>query len=220
MAVYRFRITFEDYDDISRDVEIRSVQTFEDLHFAIHSAIGFDAAKQASFYLSDDHWTKGQEITNRDVKESEKESVIAFKRSRLCDHISDPHQKIYYIFDPEAMWSFRIEMIKIIPGEELAVSYPRCIKVTGEAPKQYGNSVIGPPPIPEDFDPESLLDDDLDEEEGDQESDSGEELIASSEDVSDMGELDTNEEENTEEGDDYPASDDEPSDDGQDNEEY
>ena len=73
MAIYRFRVTFEDQDDVTRDIEIRSTQTFEDLHHGIHSAIGFDASKQASFYLSDDHWTKGQEFTNRELKENEKE---------------------------------------------------------------------------------------------------------------------------------------------------
>ena len=138
MAIYRFRVTFEDQDDVARDIEIRSTQTFEDLHHGIHSAIGFDASKQASFYLSDDHWTKGQEFTNRELKESEKENIFAFRKSRLCDYISDPHQKIYYIFDPEAQWAFLIEMIKIVPSEELNASYPRCIKINGEAPKQYG----------------------------------------------------------------------------------
>lgn len=220
MAVYRFRITFEDQDDVSRDVEIRSVQTFEDFHFAIHSAIGFDASKQASFYISDDHWTKGQEITNRELKESEKDTVITFRRSRLCDHIADPHQKFYYIFDPEAQWAFRIEMIKILPAEELAVTYPRCIKVTGEAPKQYGPAINGPLPVPEDFDPDTLLDDDLDMEEDEQETDTGEVLIATSEDVSEMGELDTTEAVAEEDADEFQAADDDIAEDNQDNEEY
>src|SRR5437762_2397 len=46
MATYRFRVTFEDYDDVTRDIEIRSTQTFEEFHHAIQNAIGFDASKQ------------------------------------------------------------------------------------------------------------------------------------------------------------------------------
>jgi len=159
MAIYRFRIVFEDFDDVHRDIEIRSVQTFEDLHQAIHSAIGFDGAKPASFYMSDDYWKKGKEITTRDLKEEEKHSVATMKKARLCDFIADPHQKIYYIFDFTAMWTFHIELIKIMVNEEPGAMYPRCVKVTGEAPKQYGITNLGAIPEPDDFDEtQSLID--------------------------------------------------------------
>src|SRR5438477_3823792 len=108
MAVYRFRITFEDHDDVSRDIEIRTTQTFEDLHHAIHSFIGFDASKPASFYLSDDNWKKGEEITSRDLKKDEKGKIKKMRSERMLDTIADPHQKIYYLFDPAAQWAFRI----------------------------------------------------------------------------------------------------------------
>src|SRR4051812_48611120 len=122
MAVYRFRVTFEDHDEVSRDIEIRSTQTFEDLHHAIHSFIGFDASKPASFFMSDDNWKKGKEITSRDLKAAEKEKVKQMRGSRLLDDIADPHQKIYYIFDPAAQWAFRIELMKIIVNEEIGAS--------------------------------------------------------------------------------------------------
>ena len=219
MAIYRFRITFEDYDDVTRDVEIRSTQSFEDLHHALHSSIGFDAAKAASFFMSDDHWMKGQEISNRELKESEVEKVASLRKARLCDFIADPHQKIYYIFDPETQWTFRIELIKILVQEEAGASYPRCIKSTGEAPKQFGNSVVGALPIPEDFDPE-LMDDLLDDDEEDSDSDGEETIIAGAEDVSDMGELDTNEEEKEEDEEFEPADDDMADEDSREGDDY
>lgn len=152
MATYRFRVTFEDYDDVTRDIEIRSIQTFEDLHHAIHSSIGFDASKPASFYMSDDNWKKGREITTRQLNEEEAEKVTTVKNSRLCDYIIDPHQKIYYIFDFTSPWTFRIELVKISRDEESSANYPRCIKATGEAPKQYQTVNIATLPVPEDFD--------------------------------------------------------------------
>src|SRR5205085_8708558 len=100
MATYRFRVTFEDYDDVTRDIEIRSTQTFEEFHHAIQNAIGFDASKPASFYISDDNWKKGKEITTRNLSEEESEKIASVKNSRLCDFIVDPHQKFYYVFDP------------------------------------------------------------------------------------------------------------------------
>jgi hypothetical protein len=153
MAVYKFRVTFEDYDDVSRDIEVKSTQTFGDLNTALHAAIGFDAKHAASFYMSDDLWKKGKEIT---LQAKEGSSVALMANSRLCDFIIDPHQKIYYVFDPAALWSFYIELIKIQKEEDNA-SYPRCVKVSGDAPKQYGAHAMGAAPSDFDFLQETMV---------------------------------------------------------------
>lgn len=164
MAAYKFRVTFEDYDDVSRDIEIKSTQTFEDFHYAIHSYIGFDASKEASFYMSDDYWKKGKEITNRELKGNEKSAVAPLRNSRLCDFIIDPHQKIYYLFDLQDKWTFRIELIKILTAEDNTATYPRCVRVVGEAPKQYPPAPGAVLPLPEDFDESAAPDIELEEE--------------------------------------------------------
>ncbi len=142
MAAYRFRVTFEEHEDIYRDIEVKSNQTFEDLHTIIQQSIGFDGSQLASFYLSDDNWHKGLEITLLDMSEQEEHKLIVMKDARLKDFIADPHQKIYYVFDFMNMWSFYIELTKIIPSEEQGVTFPRIIKSIGEAPKQYGSSIL------------------------------------------------------------------------------
>jgi len=173
MAVYRFKAAFEDYDDIVRCIEIKASQTFEDLQAALHAAIGFDLTKAASFYMSDDNWKKGKEITSRELNEEEASAVKSLKAARFSEYIADPHQKIYYLYDPDAQWAFHIELIKIIVGEEPGAVYPRCVKTAGEAPKQYGSTVLGAVPEPEDFDEEAveLLVDEEDLPEGTAESD-------------------------------------------------
>ena len=149
--VYRFRITFEDYDEVSRDIDILSSQTFEDLHHAIQAAIGFDNAKPASFYISNDFWVKGQEIALE--KRQDKNGVAAelMKSSKLCNFISDPHQKIYYVSDYEANWTFFMELVKILPTADILKSYPLVAKITGESPKQY-NVIAKPVVVDEEFD--------------------------------------------------------------------
>ncbi len=139
MALYKFRITFEDYDDVFRDIEIKSSQNFEDLHKAIQTAIGFDSTHPASFYMSNDNWIKGEEIT---LIENTK-GIPLMHQSKLSNFILDPHQKIYYIFDINVMWTFFIELVKIQVNEEENVTYPRCIKSSGVAPKQYGATTLG-----------------------------------------------------------------------------
>jgi hypothetical protein len=201
MAVYRFRVSFEDYDDVVRDIEIKSIQTFEDLHYAIQGYIGFDLSKPASFYMSDDYWKKGKEFTSRDVKKEEKEFVTKMSKARLCDFIIDPHQKIYYVFDFGAQWTFHIELIKIVVAEEKNASYPRCIKSVGDSPKQYGNVVAGKIPQPEDFDESEAepLDDEAAYSETEEGIEADEVPVAIDSDEPIIGDLETADEEITDE---------------------
>ncbi len=136
MAIYRFRISFEEYDDIHRDIEILSIQNFDQFHLAIQEAIGFDASKPASFFMSNDNWKKGQEITT-ELNDKSTDGAMLMKESRMCDFIADPHQKIYYVFDPPSQWTFYIELYKILPETGSASKYPVCVKRHGDAPKQY-----------------------------------------------------------------------------------
>jgi hypothetical protein len=136
-TVYKFRVSFEDYEDIYRDIEIKPDQTFEDLHLCIQSSIGFDGSKPASFFMSNDYWVKGVEISTENKTNKKGEKVALMRKSRLCDFIADPHQKIYYEFDTTAGWTFFIELVKIIPATQDILPYPRCVKFAGDAPKQY-----------------------------------------------------------------------------------
>ena len=65
MAAYRFKVCLEDNEDIFRDIDIKAAQTFEQFHTIIQEAFKFDAKHAASFFVSDDYWRKGQEITLR-----------------------------------------------------------------------------------------------------------------------------------------------------------
>jgi hypothetical protein len=70
MAVYKFKLFIEDNEDIYREIEILSGQTFDDFHNAIQDAYKFDKKHAASFFVSDDYWRKDQEITLRETQKS------------------------------------------------------------------------------------------------------------------------------------------------------
>ena len=141
MALYRFKISFEDYEDVYREIEIRSVQTFADLHACFHTSISFDGSKPSSFYMSNDHWLKGREITSHPKQDKNGKNVPLMKDSLLSEYIADPRQKIYYIIDPDNVWTFHIELLKIIPSVDMKLAYPRVAKSSGEAPKQFAVTV-------------------------------------------------------------------------------
>lgn len=161
MAVYRFKVSYEENDDVFRDIEIKSGQTFEDFHVIIQKAFNFDAKHAASFFVSDDFWRKNQEITLRkedlplDEEEIRKkvEPKKLMAEIKIAKYIEQPHQRFVYVFDPNVQWTFLIEMIKISVQESPKIIYPFIVKSEGKAPKQYKQLK----PVKDELSPEMAL---------------------------------------------------------------
>lgn len=148
--IYRFRVFFEDHEDVYREIEIKSNQHFDLLHNAILQSIGFDNQHNASFFLSNDSWRKGEEIILREESNSKNSPKKVMSKSKLSSFIDDPHQKFIYVYDPSVSWTLMVELMKILDDDPKA-NYPQTIKTVGQAPKQY-KSTLPPPPVDEDDD--------------------------------------------------------------------
>lgn len=157
MAIYRFRISFEDFDEVVREIDIKSTQTFEDLHKAVHRSTGYSAEKSSSFYVSTDNWIKGDEIAYLPNQRKVDRGVALMENSKLSSFIEDPHQKFYYIYNFDRPFDFHVELIKIILETDPNIEYPYLVKSTGEAPKiieknNLGSVAVSSNPVSTDFD--------------------------------------------------------------------
>jgi len=141
MAIYRFRVSFEDYDDIIREIDMLPKHTFLDLHKALHASTGYNPEVPSSFYVSNDHWKKGDEIAYLPDKRKQERGVALMESSRLSKFIDDPHQKFYYIYNLSQPFDFHVQLIKILK-EEAGKEYPALFKSTGQAPKLPGTAVV------------------------------------------------------------------------------
>ncbi len=211
MAVYRFRVYLEENEDIYRDIDIRTVQTFEQFHNIIQDSFKFDNKHSASFFVSDDYWRKGQEITLKKedlpLDEDEIRKNLDPKKLmadvKIAKFIEQPHQRFVYVFDPIVQWSFLIEMIKIA-DESPKVNYPICIKSFGTAPKQYKQINMAKEELSPDLAMAGLLNEpEVEDEEIYKTIDTGEEAVEES-DIDSLegeeGEEESDEESNEEEG--------------------
>ena len=222
MAIYRFKVAFEDNEEVYREIEIKSTQTFEDLHNIIIQSISFDNQHNSSFYISDDYWRKGDEIvlrpgdtTENDSRRRSETEVVKkqMNKCKMASLIDDPHQKFVYVYDPKTGWTFLVELLKIVPDEAKA-TYPRVVKSAGESPKQYKPTNVAAAAEDEEFDDDEPHSDDaayenahsedetalLGSEEGEEEEAADdEELVESEEEDSDAAEFDDHAGENFEE---------------------
>lgn len=136
MSLFKFRVWMEDDDTVFRDIEVLPSNTMLEFHKAILTAFGFDHKHEASFFKSNDNWQKGKEISL-----SKKDGALLLDKVALVQLIDDPHQKFLYLYDYQKEWNFCCEILSI--GTEKAdANYPRLARKEGEAPKQYGESII------------------------------------------------------------------------------
>jgi len=159
--IYRFRIILDHDtdDDIFRDIEIRKTDSLEDLHNSITQSFGFDGTEMASFYISDDKWSQGEEISLFDMSEGSS-GVRLMNETIIEDVVDESKTNLIYIYDFLNMWTFLIELGEIV-GEAQGTDYPNLMFVHGQIPTEAPDKLFKADESDEDneFDDDYDLDD-------------------------------------------------------------
>lgn len=137
-----FRVLMDYEDDVFRDIEIHLNDSFLKLHEIIQEAFGFDNSQMASFYVSNEDWEKGQEITLMDVGEPAEqagEPIWLMHETTLDKIIFEKGQKLLYVFDFMLLWCFYIDVINITAYDQNII-LPRITQRYGTPPRQYDKS--------------------------------------------------------------------------------
>jgi hypothetical protein len=96
--IFAFEISSPENSDFKRVIHIKSDDTFEDLHRMIQDSSNFDQSQVASFFKTDDQWSKQVEIGL--LTSGEKNSkILSMYNSILDEHISEIGEKLVYVFD-------------------------------------------------------------------------------------------------------------------------
>ena len=109
----RILVDTEGDNNIFRDIEMPSNATFEELHLAIQDHFNFDNSQMASFYETDDSWERGDEIMLMDMSMDANQKVRLMKDILLKDILTQPEDKMLYIFDFLVMWTFFVEVVSL-----------------------------------------------------------------------------------------------------------
>ena len=162
--IYRFRVILDNdtEEDVFRDLEIKETDTLEDLHNIITQSFGFDGTEMASFYISDDEWNQGEEISLFDMSEGINE-VKLMNETSLSDTVHEAQTKLIYVYDFLSMWTFFVELAEIAEETE-GVDYPNLMFVQGQVPDDAPEKLFEADNDDDDYDE---FDDDFDVEDYD-----------------------------------------------------
>lgn len=138
MPVFKFRVYWEEDDNIYRDIELKTGQSFWDFHQVILTSFEFNNIHTACFYISNDNWTRGKAIAS-DVLVNKKDApALSMIKTPVSALVEKPNQKFIYTYDPAKDWTFLVELIGIEKEESSKKTYPLCVKKEGIAPAQTG----------------------------------------------------------------------------------
>ena len=129
--LYRFRVILDAEEDVFRDIEILADNTLEDLHNVILQSFGFDGNEMASFFVSDEDWNQGEEISQFDMTEDGE--IRLMNETTLDDVVSQEQTKLIYVYDFLSMWTFLVELAEIAEPDP-QMDYPNLMYVHGQLP--------------------------------------------------------------------------------------
>lgn len=130
--IYRFRVILDTEEDVFRDIEIEETATLEQLHNVITQSFGFDGTEMASFYISDEDWNQGEEISLFDMSDGSA-PIRLMHETELKDVVHEVSPKLIYIYDFLSMWTFLVELAEIAEYEN-GREYPNIMFVHGQIP--------------------------------------------------------------------------------------
>lgn len=142
MAGLKFRVLLDskDKNEVFRDILISDEENFETFYKEILSAYQFSEDQMASFYMSNDNWDKGFEISLFDMSFGDDPNEIqpaVMNNSIIKKYITEPDQKMILVHDFLRMWIFLIELIGF---QEETPDHPKVVLSVGNAPSESSKS--------------------------------------------------------------------------------
>lgn len=132
--IYKFTILSDEVDNFARVIHIHPEATFLNLQDAILDTVNFAKNQLTSFFICNDNWEKGQEVTLIEMDTDSEYDNLTMEDTLLEELLTDEKQKLILVFDMLNERSFFIELSEIIPGK--SVDEPVCILSKGQAPEQ------------------------------------------------------------------------------------
>jgi hypothetical protein len=138
MPGLKFRVLLDSdkNEEVFRDILISDASDFESFYHAIMKSFDFKGDQMASFYVSNDEWDKGHEISLLDMSYDD-DSIDApasvMKNAIIKDFLEEPDQRFILVYDFMKMWIFLIELIGFDRNEP---KIPEMLIAIGSAPKE------------------------------------------------------------------------------------
>lgn len=130
---YLIRIISDESEDFRRDILIDEDATFLDLNNVILQSCGYPDDQMTSFYICNDEWERGEQVTREDVRDSaEDQDIFTMADTQLTEFLDNGVTHLEFCFDP---FSDRVFSL-VVRDERSGSGDPEVVKSVGDAPQQ------------------------------------------------------------------------------------
>ena len=129
-------------EEVFRDILISDTSNFESFYHAIMKSFDFKGDQMASFYVSNEDWDKGHEISLLDMSyddDSIDSPATVMKDAVIKDFLEEPDQRFILVYDFMKMWIFLVELIGYDRNEP---EHPEMILAIGNTPKEESREAL------------------------------------------------------------------------------
>lgn len=131
--ILKIKMVSDEVDGFLREFEIDSEATFLDLCKVILESCGYPDDQMTSFYICNEEWERGEQITREDMGTSSADmDIYVMADVRLNEFLEDKGQKMEFVFDPFSERSFFLNVRDIITGKDLNRAVVK--RMRGDAP--------------------------------------------------------------------------------------
>ena len=135
---YLIRVVSDEVDDFRREILIDDDATFLDLSNVLLKSCGYPDDQMTSFFICNDEWERGEQVTREDVHDSSDAEVDFYTMAdtALNEFLDKGITNLEYVFDPFNDRVFSLCLRDELPGSGEA----EVVKSVGDAPSVEGNS--------------------------------------------------------------------------------
>lgn len=135
MSILKFRVLCDTVNEIEvfRDITIDENDTLESLYLEVLQSFTFENDQMASFFISDEDWNKGEEVTLMDMNpEEDSDGAKVMKDTLIKDIVDSPRQRLILVYDFLNMWIFLLELLERKNGK---LNKPETTLAVGNIPE-------------------------------------------------------------------------------------
>ena len=131
---YLIRVVSDEVDDFRREILIDDDATFLDLSNVLLKSCGYPDDQMTSFFICNDEWERGEQVTREDVHDSSDAEVDFYTMAdtALNEFLDKGITNLEYVFDPFNDRVFSLCLRDELPGSGEA----EVVKSVGDAPQQ------------------------------------------------------------------------------------
>lgn len=131
--VYKLVLSCDEVKGFKRVFLANPDSSFLDFHKAILASVGYQDNQMTSFFMCNDNWEKGQEVTLVPMGSNFEYDNMTMDETPLRSLLEDKGQRFIYVFDPMFERYFFGNLQDVLPSDTPSIE---CIEKSGKAPKQ------------------------------------------------------------------------------------